>query len=84
MNQQKRLEFHRLRARIDHHLELLGIKLELGTARVDLEPHVELLVVLIGNARALSGMTQEISGLEEKTAELAARVEARPHLQLVR
>ncbi len=78
------LEFHRLRARIDHHLQLLEFKLELGTARVDLEPCVELLILLASNARALAGATVEVTGLEEKIAELAARVEARPHLQLVR
>lgn len=65
-------------------MELLETKLELSTPRVDLEPHVELLVVLVGNARALAGATVEISGLEQKIADLQARVEARPHLQLVR
>ena len=84
MNHRRLLEFSRIKARIAHHVQLLEIKLELATARVDLEPHVELLVLLVGNARALAGETVEVSAFAEQIASLAARVEARPHLQLVR
>ncbi len=84
MNHRKALEFHRVKTRIEHHMQALEVKLELGTARVDLEPHVELLLMLVERARALSGATVEVGSWEEKTAELARRVEARPHLQLVR
>lgn len=84
MNHRKTLEYTRTKARIEHHIAALGVKLELATPRVDLEPHVECLGMLLEKARWLSGGNLETKGWETAIAELASRVDARPHLQLVR
>jgi len=84
VNAKKLLEYTRIKARVQHHLDQVALRLELGTARVDLEPQIELLQLLVDNARALSGGTLETRAWGIKTQELAAAVAAKPHLQLVR
>lgn len=84
MNPPKKLEYARTKQRIEHHVTTLEQKLVLGTARCDLEPHVECLCLLLERLRGLSGETQETGAFARRIADLSATVEGRPHLHLVR
>ena len=84
MNHRKTLEYTRTKARIEHHLGTLEVKLALYTPRCDLEPHVECLLLLLDKARWLSGGNQETKAWEDRIEDFTRRVESRPILQLVR